>query len=231
MSNTSLGLAEKGSHRWMQEVIDDSKYRQELEDSLKLGKIDWISPIKNEDFKEYTLNSKSLPLKILKLNNFDKCIFDYWPTRQSQWDAIGIKDNTLILVEAKAHTSEIKSNKDTDEENMTNAQKNNLNKIEESIAKVMGSYGLFSVPLENWLKVNYQIANRLVFLNYLRNAGVKVKLVFLNFINDYTNIEEPRKKFEEHYDEIIGNMFGTCLLNDPDVIFTYYDVTDKQFKL
>ena len=114
MSNTSKGLAEKGSKYWMQMIIN-SELKLRLNDFLK-DDINWLCPLKDKDnYSEYELRQE----KIVKETKITKDKYkEFWPPRQPQWDAIGISDNrkTLYLVEAKAHLKELKSNISAGEE-------------------------------------------------------------------------------------------------------------------
>ena len=108
MSNTSIGLAKKGSKYQMQRLT--------LKENLhylnsKIGEsLIWISPVKEEEFREYQLNNKKISKRLdLKEDAF----IDFWPSRQSQWDGIAIGESgTLYLFEAKSHLSEIQPGKE-----------------------------------------------------------------------------------------------------------------------
>lgn len=159
-----------------------------LDEKIGLGSIIWLSPLENKHFKEYQLNqiAKKYP-KETNLGNFD---WSWWPsTRQPQWDAIGVApDGTLVIVEAKAHTSEMESDG-------TKAKPESKKIIKELIESVMGTDSV-------WMKTYYQTANRYLFLDKLLKANKKVHLVFLNFLNDVTLIPEDQSKWDSYLDNM-----------------------------
>ena len=200
MSNTSNEMANRGSKLCMQicvnNLTDDifrgriiRKSRKHLlDDKIGHGKITWISPLATENFEEYQLNN-NLPVekkKLLKLENVD---FNFWPkgVQSPQWDAIGVaEDSFLILVEAKGHTSEFKG-----PGCKANVDKPNRPIIKETITQILGDD-------EVWMGKYYQTANRIVFLKKLLQAGVKVLLVYLCFINDFSNESEPQSTWDQY---------------------------------
>ena len=224
-SNTSIGRGKKGSKFWMQELINGRDVTQLNEAILGKGcKIGWISPLASENYAEYMLNSESLQ-ETLKGKGvaFGKGFFSFWPARQPQWDAIGItEDKTLILVEAKAHTSETITHKQTDEAKMSDGSKKNLKLITESMRESfesLNSKGDFDV----WLNEYYQLGNRLTFLTKLKEKGIKVKLVLLNIVGDPTHISTTEKEWQNHYAQAFGKMIGR--LDAPqDVIIVNFKV-------
>lgn len=124
IENKKVGPAEKGSRYWVQEYTEkENKKLSEIIISSSFSlmsfldknlKITWKSPIKDNNFYEYrddfleVLNNKNLTEEAVKeLRNF-------WPKNGPQWDGIALaegKENKkgLLLIEAKAHTGEIKS--------------------------------------------------------------------------------------------------------------------------
>lgn len=125
MSNTVDEMANRGSKLCMQicvnNIIDDKDSKGQritrksrkhlLDDLICLGDIQWLTPIASNNFKEFQISemikSNNIPESLLGLNDM---LWYYWPSRQPQWDAIGIApDSPLILVEAKAHKKEVES--------------------------------------------------------------------------------------------------------------------------
>lgn len=106
----------------------------------------------------------------------------FWPAsgNSQNWDAIGqLQPNTAepewLLVEAKAHTEEIKSDCGA-------TSKQSIDLIEHSFNAVKSTLG---VPTHaDWLKQYYQYANRLATLHFLRKHGIKAHLVFIYFCGD-----------------------------------------------
>lgn len=216
MSNTSKGLAEKGSKYWMQMIIN-SELKLRLNDFLK-DDINWLCPLKDKDnYSEYELRQE----KIVKETKITKDKYkDFWPPRQPQWDAIGISDNrkTLYLVEAKAHLKELKSNISAGEES-----KCLITKTMKEIFDKKYSKGNFN----KWLNGYYQLGNRITFLEELNKishkTGLKVRLVLLNFVDDYTYIPTSEEEWKEHYESVFMEMLGKKDVPD-DTLIIYFDV-------
>jgi hypothetical protein len=101
----------KGSQKWIHKLINEkrdvlnSKLRATL-DVPEREKIEWLSPLKKDDYSEYR----------------DKAVFDllgihvdsivrsaFWPEMGPQWDAIGKTQERIFLVEAKSHIPELLS--------------------------------------------------------------------------------------------------------------------------
>ena len=93
------------------------------------------------------------------------------------WDAVGVTpDGTYVLIEAKAHLKELESTASGGKER----QEHN-NRI---IKQVMNKYGI-DKPTSAWSVGCYQLANRLIALDWLEKKGVKAKLVYVLFENGY----------------------------------------------
>lgn len=223
MSNTSKGKGTKGSKFWMQEVVN-TEMQKELNVSIGEELI-WLSPLKGvkSDYLEYELRQKSICDKIGITEEQRKRIFSFWPNRQPQWDGIALSEDrkTLYLVEAKAHLSEMRSKISAGEESRK--------LIEKSMKEVFSQYysdGNFTY----WKEVYYQLGNRLTFLNKLNEisfeTGLKVKLVLLNFVGDYTYKRTRKEQWENHYKEVFKDMIG-CEEAPKDVIVVNFEVIDK----
>lgn len=219
MSNTSKGLAEKGSKYWMQMIIN-SELKLKLNDFLK-DDINWLCPLKDKDnYSEYELRQE----EIVKETKISKDEYKkFWPSRQPQWDAIGISNNrkTLYLVEAKAHLKELKSNISAGEES-----KCLITKTMKEIFDKKYSKGNFN----KWLNGYYQLGNRITFLEELNKisykTGLKVRLVLLNFVDDYTYISTSEEKWKEHYENVFMEMLGKKVVPD-DTLIIYFDVNKR----
>ena len=126
--------------------------------------------------------------------------YAFWPKsgRAQNWDAVGkIKHGggeEWLLVEAKAHTREIKGNGC----GATSAR--SIEKIEKALAETKAAFGAGSTPLENWLGPYYQYANRLAALYFLMEKyqpALPARLLFIYFLGDkHKNQECPRTKDE-----------------------------------
>lgn len=199
MGNLSDEMANRGSKLCMQicvnNVEDDySKNKQKvvrksrkhlLDDRIGHGEIKWLSPLASDCFREYQL--ENLAKKFPDEMQLDKMDWSFWrASRKPQWDAVGIaEDNSLIILEAKAHTSEI-------EGPGTQAKGSSLKQIKEQIQNIMGNDPV-------WVNEYYQTANRILYLSKLQEYfgnRRKVLLVFLNFINDVSYIPESKETWD-----------------------------------
>jgi len=172
-------FAKAGSQRWLQITID--QHREVIDGTIQraLGlsvddQIEWISPLCDDQFKEYRdmealrrLGVQSLPKRNLK---------DFWPQRGPVWDALAkTSSGELIFVEAKAHIAEAASQG-------TKANPDALALIERSLAETRRFYA----PKANadWTGTFYQYANRLAHHYLLREINkLPSHLVFLYFTN------------------------------------------------
>ena len=194
-SNTSLGRARKGSKFWMQTIIN-SQMKDSLNAMLGDTSIEWLSPLREENYKEYKLNEPSIE----KLFSSQKIDFSFWPNNQPQWDAIGKSENTIYLVEAKAHTKEVSSK-------LSATSKKSIAVITDALQQTfiaLGGQGNFSA----WTEKYYQFANRLAFNNYLTAAGFDVRLIFLNIIDDPTHIPTTQNEWNIASKDVYKEMFG-----------------------
>lgn len=220
MSNTSKGKGTKGSKFWMQEVVN-TDLQKELNAAIGEELI-WLSPLKgvNSDYLEYELRQQYICNAIGITEEQRKRIFSFWPNRQPQWDGIALSEDkkTLYLVEAKAHLKELRSK--------ISAGKESRTLIEKSMEEVFSTYYADGNFLY-WKDVYYQLGNRLTFLNKLNEispeTGIKVKLVLLNFVGDYTYKSTTKKQWENHYKEVFKDMIG-CEGVPKDVIVVNFQV-------
>lgn len=109
MSNTSIGLATKGSKLAIQRLSlkgNTHVINEILDDDLT-----WISPREEDNYREYRMNSPIL-LEVLGITQTLKKQYfkDFWPSTQPEWDGIAIgRNRTLYLFEAKSRFREIVS--------------------------------------------------------------------------------------------------------------------------
>jgi hypothetical protein len=145
--------------------------------------IDWRSPRADDDFAEYR---DSAFLERVGLERFQDDLKSYWPSRGPQWDALAVtSDDKVILVEAKAHTSEMASS--------CEAGPKSRKVIDRALNATKGHY--LASPDADWTKGYYQYANRLAHLRFLRERGVDAHLVFIYFTGDY-EMRGPRAMLE-----------------------------------
>jgi len=178
MDRLPRSLAEKGSKKWIQRLINEkpellnSKIRSEF-NLPGNEEIRWLSPLKRDNYAEYSdqdfLDLLEIELAKMPLPNF-------WPRRGPHWDALGrSRSGRLFLVEAKSHIQELISTmKATDEDS--------IRKIRRSLS--MTKTFLNSNAETDWSRGFYQYTNRLAHLYLLRHNQLPAYLVFIYFIKD-----------------------------------------------
>ena len=126
---------------------------------------------------------------------------DFWPTQGNvpNWDAVGRltgidgKEEHL-LVEAKAHVGEIKSD--------CRAKEKSKEKIDAAFREVKRGLG---IACDNdWKKGYYQFANRLATLYFLDAHGITARLLCIYFIGDkFPNSKCVCPKSQEEWTEAL----------------------------
>jgi len=147
-----------------------------LRPKLRLGKndkINWLSPLADDDFAEYQDESFLERLDI-RLNR--RSLDSFWPQRGPVWDGLAkTSRGDVILVEAKSHISEMVSSCQAGEKAKV--------LIEKSLAEAK-AYCQADTDAD-WLNGYYQYANRLAHLYLLRELNnIPAWLVFVCFVND-----------------------------------------------
>ncbi|MBM3251265.1 MAG: hypothetical protein FJZ11_00585 [Candidatus Omnitrophica bacterium] len=161
-------------------VLLNKKIKEKLT-NIRSDKIDWVSPLEDDDFSEYRDEAflERLGIKPAKipLNSF-------WPARGSQWDALGKgKNKEVFLVEAKANIPEMVSPP-------TGASEKSLAKIRKALLDTK-NYLKIRNDID-WAKQFYQYTNRLAHLYFLRILNkIPAYLVFLYFLDD-TSVDGPK---------------------------------------
>ncbi len=164
--------------RWM------GRHRKAFDQNIRaaLGRKD--DPIEWEDFrfrKGDWPDEELEGLAFLENADLQSKWADFWPQtgRAQTWDAVGWITSgarrDLLLIEAKAHLSELASNCNA-------APHGGRPKIEAAFAPTKAALG---VPLEsNWMVGYYQYANRVTALNFLNGTGVSAHIVLIYFVGD-----------------------------------------------
>lgn len=222
MSNTSKGRGTKGSKFWMQIVVEEENLQKELNE--KIGEdLRWISPLAgdNEEFEEYELGCKVMRNELGISEADSKVIFSFWPRRQPQWDGLAISADgkTLYLVEAKAHLDELATK-------MSASNEESIRQITKSMKTVHDAY-YEKGDFDAWLNEYYQLGNRLTFLKYLQNVRFekieKVRLILLNFVDDFTYKPTGIQEWQAHYEHVFRTMIDSKTAPE-DVQVVYFEV-------
>jgi len=178
-----------GSLKDFQDAINRKKKYLDCEISKVIGKqmkIDWRSPLKSDDYAEY--RDEDFLEKLGILNKMEYPLINFWPDNGPQWDALGVSDDEIILVEAKANIPEMVS-PGTGAKNTQS-----IKKIRNSLDEVK-KYLSVSDSID-WTGTFYQYVNRIAHLYYLREKNqIKAYLLFIYFINDIT-VHGPKTKDE-----------------------------------
>jgi hypothetical protein len=187
MSRIKQDFDSHGSLKNLQVAINVKNKYLDAEISKVIGKqinIDWRSPLQSDDYAEYRDGDFLRRLGIL--NKIKYSLSDFWPNNGPQWDALGVSDDEIILVEAKANIPEMVSS-GTDAKNPKS-----ISKIGNSLDEVK-KYLSVSDSID-WTGTFYQYVNRIAHLYYLREKNqLKARLLFIYFINDVT-VHGPKTK-------------------------------------
>jgi hypothetical protein len=167
-----------GSLLDMQIIVNDypdlltDKIHKEL--AISSQSIEWVSPLRRDDFAEYRDTGF---LDKLGISSLRTPLERFWPARGPQWDALGRGDGReYFLVEAKANVREILSPP-------TSASPKSLELIKTSLHSCK-EYLRITRPID-WSGVFYQYANRLAHLYFLRVVNKQPAfLVFVYFLGD-----------------------------------------------
>ncbi len=141
---------------------------------IKSDRIDWVSPLKDDEYSEYRDNGFIAKLGV---QNLKTSLNDFWPKRGPQWDALGRgRENEVFLVEAKANIEEIISPE-------TKATGKALELIKKSLDAAKKYLKMNNKA--DWSGTFYQYTNRLAHLYFLRTLNnLPAYLVFVYFTGD-----------------------------------------------
>lgn len=119
----------------------------------------------------------------------------FWPQRGTamNWDGIFTIGNTWFFVEAKAHEDEVYqhcSASDKSRDIINNAFDKTIKWLE-------------AKPKTKWIETNcYQLANRLAFLYFCHQCGIKARLLYVGFVKGFR-----RKKDEVQSADVWMNIW------------------------
>jgi len=185
-NNTSTGMAIKGSKLRMQQLANNSLWKERM-NALLEDELQWLSPIAKSNFLEYQLNQEELLKFFMTTPSEANSIFAFWPRRQPSWDGIAIgKQGTLYLFVAQSQLKEKVGR-------LAAADPKNRELIRQTMQRIQETYypqGEFSL----WVEGYYQLANKLTFLRMFQERERmiralhlrQVKLIFVNFAEDVT---------------------------------------------
>lgn len=135
-------------------------------------------------------------MEVLGLDRLKDDLRKFWPSRGPQWDALGVtSDGKVILVEAKAHLSEMLSS--------CAAGPRSREIIDRALRSTKAFYRAESSS--DWTKGYYQYANRMAHLNFMRQHHVDAHLVFIYFLN-VEDVRGPNSATE--WDEALDDCYS-----------------------
>lgn len=178
MSTKPEGKAEKGSQRWLQELVNQHPDLIDPQLAGRLGlahadSIRWLSPLEDDGYTEYrdmaAFTRLGADISKYPLRRF-------WPQRGPVWDALAKTDGgEMLLFEAKAHIGELVSGPSK----ASKGSRDRITKRLRQTRKYLGAKSIFK-----WNGPFYQYANRLAHLYWLRVLNdQKAWLVFVHFLN------------------------------------------------
>jgi len=184
-------IGNKGSLKWIQVLVNEHSavFNRRIASCLKLkfDRIQWLSPVEQDNYSEYRDEAF---VEVLGLGRFNDKLKQFWPQRGPQWDALGRagEGGPYFLVEAKANIPEITSC-------MKASSGASIALIRKSLGESAGYLGCQYSDL--WENGFYQYVNRMAHLYFLRLVcGVEAFLVFLYFVGDSTHIPTSREQWE-----------------------------------
>ncbi len=177
-------LCKKGSQRWLQWYVNDAP--EVLDRQIGLGPIEWRSPRRDDDYAEYR---DAAFLERLDIRLSRRSLESFWPRGGPQWDALGRSSSGVtVLVEAKAHLSELESPA------TAASSDTSLALIQTSLSETRRRLGV-PEPFD-WTKRYYQYANRIAHAYLLNDLNdLRTKLVFVYFVGDH-DMKGPMTRYE-----------------------------------
>lgn len=167
------------------------RHRERLDavvcDAIGAGKVRWLDfPFAqtwpNEKAPDQWPDAEWLSLNFLRQ---DSAVVrewrDRWPHGRGvmNWDAVGEVEiagqHDWLLVEAKAHLGEIKTDCGAESDN----SKKRITRVFDETKKALGAH-----PAADWMKRYYQFANRLAVLHHLIRHNIGAHLLFIYFCGD-----------------------------------------------
>lgn len=212
MSRYPQPLGARGSLRWIQQLVN--QYPHVLNESIGIGPVEWRSPLADDGFAEYRDQAFLDRLGILLPKRQLK---DFWPSGGPQWDALGRAScGAIVLVEAKAHVSELLSPP-------TQATDRSADIIRRSLSEAAADLG--ASPGTDWSRRFYQYGNRLAHAWFLSHVNkLPVKLAFVHFIGD-AEMDGPSNRREwEAALTVLHEALGLRGRLPPYVAETFIDV-------
>ncbi len=215
--------AERGSQKWLQELINNQpdlllsmlRTKDVIGDDVSVC---WLSPLKEDFYAEY---QDEFFLKRLEIELKDHALDKFWPSGGPVWDGLGKSESgDIFLIEAKSHKGEFISGpcKAVSEEAKGQIQR----------ALALAAEYFEAKPSADWMQNCYQYANRLAHLYLLRKLNsLPAWMIFIYFVND-SEMDGPGSA--DQWYQVIADVHQTLGLDAdklaPYVVDLFVDVDD-----
>ncbi|MBN9648306.1 hypothetical protein J0L31_15030 [Terrisporobacter glycolicus] len=110
------------------------------------------------------------------------------------------QEKMIVLVENKSSIKELRSK-------LASTNENNKRLILDSMKETYDELGIKG-DFNKWFDTYYQIANRFTFMHQLMKKGYKVKLVFLNIVDDHMYKNISKAQWVEEYCKMLNEFMG-----------------------
>ena len=163
-------------------------HRQDLNKMIKdatgeSGDIQWLDFPYDDNRISGDGELKGIKCFQQRLNNYEdikKRWKKFWPQTGTamNWDGVFTIGDTWFFVEAKAHKEECF-------QKCSASSKESKSIIIDAFKRTRGWLGATKTK-NDWINTDcYQLANRLAFLYFCNQCGIKAKLVYIGFVNGY----------------------------------------------
>jgi len=193
--------------RWMgrHRTAFDSAIRQAI--GMTGGSVDWLD-FKFNTEKEWP-DSELQGLEYIDEPAIREIWKGWWPQGRGihNWDAVGLlggnDSKEIILVEAKAHITEMGSR-------CKASDSTNRQRIEQSLTETAEYIGVKYNP--GWMNSYYQFANRIAVVYFLKKHGYTPHLIMIYFVGDLGNASRVCPQTPDGWEQAIFGENGTLAI-------------------
>ncbi|MFL5864042.1 MAG: hypothetical protein ACJ780_25265 [Solirubrobacteraceae bacterium] len=190
------GWAWAGSQRQIQAYTNTSPLVEVLDREVKVAlpvlagtALEWRSPLARERYEEPTGDRFWAAIDQPRLR---AAAAGWWPRRGPSWDAIalardGLGPAAVVLVEAKANVAEFTAGP------LAAKAEASVTMIHAALDGARAALGA-SKPLDAWTGGHFQLANRIAWTRWLREAGIAAVFAYVLFHDDRSHIPTPRSE-------------------------------------
>jgi hypothetical protein len=186
--------------------------------SASSGDLDWVDFNFSRDGKSPDAELKGLDF-VQNNPGLLEAWSRFWPQGRGihNWDSVAWRaEREVVLVEAKAHKSEIYSD-------CTASSPESIKMISNALRATAQSLGVANFDENHWMKRNYQLANRLAIAHFLKNNGYTPHLLFIYLTGDKGDSQDPSPQTGQEWEEIIRHQLLDMGINpENDVLQSMY---------